>query len=75
MHDESRQGVACMKAVPIAQEICMSWSLFSVCKGCLGMQIKPGGHLILFCMSDANKDPYTGPERISKTQLQVLFSV
>ncbi|CAL5225693.1 g8559 [Coccomyxa viridis] len=36
--------------------------------------IKPGGHLILFCMSDANKDPYTGPERISKTQLQDLFS-
>ncbi len=39
------------------------------------MQIKTGGHLLLFCMSDANEDPYTGPERISKTQLKALFSV
>ena len=61
---------------------CMELSHFSLLKpfyylsrGSLSVQIKSGGHLLLFCMSDANKDPYTGPERISRTQLEELFSV
>ena len=39
------------------------------------VQLKSGGRLLLYCMSDANKDPYTGPERLSKAQLEALYSV
>lgn len=31
--------------------------------------------MVLFCMSDANKDPWMGPERLSRADLERLFSV
>ncbi len=42
-------------------------------KGC--MQVKSGWHVVLFSTSDANPDPWVGPQRQSKADLENLFSV
>lgn len=38
-------------------------------------QMNPGGRLVLFCMSDANEDPWVGPERLTEEELRALFQV
>ena len=38
------------------------------------MQVKSGGHVVLFSTSDANPDPWVGPQRQSKADLEALFS-
>ena len=38
------------------------------------MQVKSEGRVVLFCTSDANPDPYVGPARQSKADLEALFS-
>ncbi|CAK0760563.1 hypothetical protein CVIRNUC_002781 [Coccomyxa viridis] len=36
--------------------------------------VKSGGHVVLFSTSDANPDPWVGPQRQSKADLENLFS-
>ena len=37
------------------------------------MQVRKGGKLVLFAFSDANKEPWKGPGRLTEAQLRGLF--
>lgn len=41
----------------------------------LVVQVKTGARLVLFCMSDANPDPWIGPLRMTEQELREHFQV